>query len=265
MFFKKAIPAIFVHIPKTAGSTLHDILYRQYSKKRMYSCWKVDDIDQIDRLTESEKEKIVVIKGHIRLAIAKKIPQKLLFFTMLREPVARTISHYYYIKRFEKHYFYKEMKEKNYSLKELLEGGFINNMDNCQVRFLSDEHDVAFGEINETHYKKAIENLDNLMYIFGLVEYYDESILLFQDAFQWKTPFYASRNITSAKEKSQDHPIELLERYNKYDLMLYKYAKEKFLNEIDKKGKEFSDRVNRFRKLNKWFAKAAIIRRKLFD
>lgn len=261
---KQTLPSIFLHIPKTGGLTLHDILYRQYSKEETYSCWNINDIHLIDTLPPVEKEKIRIIKGHIRLEIAQKVPQKMFFFTLLREPISRTISHYFYLSQFEEHSFYKEMKEKNYSLKEVLKGGFIKNMDNCQVRFLSGEHDVPYGAINEMHYKKAIENLDNLFHTFGLVEYYDESILLFQDAFHWKTPLYASRNISYAKGKSEDHPIDLLEKYNKYDLMLYTYAKEKFLKEVNKKGIEFQERVKRFRKLNKWFAKIAIVRRKLF-
>ncbi len=267
MSAKSALPAIFLHIPKTGGLTLHDIIYRQYSVKERFSCWHINDIELIDKLSAAEKEKLKIIKGHIRLEIADKVPQKMLFFTLLREPIARTISQYHYIKRFKEHFFYQEMKEKKYSLKDLLENGPIQNMDNCQVRFLSGAHDVTYGGINETHYKKALHNLDQLIYSYGLCEYYDESILLFQDALHWKTPFYASKNIAGITEKKEDtdHPKELLEKYNRYDLLLYEYAKKKFLEKIDEKGPEFSRRLERFRKLNKWFAKAAVIKRKLFN
>ncbi|HEY0031149.1 MAG TPA: sulfotransferase family 2 domain-containing protein [Bacteroidia bacterium] len=265
MSAKKALSAIFLHIPKTGGLTLHDILNRQYAKEETYSCWNVDDLDEIEQLNLIEKEKIRIIKGHIKLEIAEKVPQRMFFFTFLREPIARTISHYEYIKRFEGHSFHKEMKAHNYSLKDLLEGGFIKNLDNCQVRFLSGEHHIPFGEINETHYKKAIQNLENLIYSFGIVEHYDESLLLLQDKLHWRTPFYASRNIAPAKEDQSEYPNHLLLKYNQYDLLLYVYAKEKLLGEIAKKGNEFTARVQRFKKLNKWFGKAAILKRKLFN
>lgn len=261
---KKIVPTIFLHIPKTGGNTLHTLLHRLYPKSRTFSCWYINDTDRIDALSPEEKEDLLLIKGHIRLEIAQRVPYHMYFFTLLREPIARTISLYYYIKRFKTHRHHHEIVDNNYTLQQVLEKGIVRNMDNCQVRFLASAHDVPYGEINEMHYRKALENLDHLMHAYGLVEYYDESLLIFQDAFSWNTPYYASNNVTKKKEKAREHPIAMIEQYNKYDLMLYAYAKKKFLAELESRGPEFQERVRRFKRINRWISLAVKVKRKIF-
>ncbi len=262
----KALPAVFLHIPKTGGLTLHDILHRQYPSEQQYSCWNIDQSHLIEELPTQEKQKIRLIKGHLRLGIEKHIPRKMHYFTVFREPVARTISHYNYLKQFKEHPFYHELKEKGYSLSAVLEGGFVKNLDNCQVRFLSGEHDVPYGQIGDVHLHKALNHLDHLIHVFGLCEFYDESILLFSEKLKWETPYYAERNVSSVKEKMQltEQERSIIEKYNFYDLLLYAYAKEKFLTILEEKGIEFTKRTLLFQRKNRWFRLLAKTRRFLF-
>ena len=96
---------------------------------------------------------------------------------------------------------------------------------------------------------KALENLFTKISLFGLQEYFDESLMIFQTALNWKTPFYTSIEKKNPKKliEFKQHHLERIAELNTIDMEVYNAARARFLETIS--GSEF-DLVKRFQQLN---------------
>src|SRR5262245_45394878 len=107
----------FVHIPKTAGTTLNSMLARHYSPDELHEVmmrgmsWIARDpqlvprplisFSKITRLKSALRRprRLRLIHGHFDVSILKLLPPDARCFTLLRDPVERAISHYYHYRR----------------------------------------------------------------------------------------------------------------------------------------------------------------------
>lgn len=252
----KTTPLIFTHIPKAAGNTINIIIQRNYlfSKGYFFNSPNVRMMEQFKNLPEHVRRKMAVIKGHLYYGVHKYCPVPVHYFTSLREPLSRAVSEYNYIFTIPHHPNYKELHENQYTLKQLLENGLIKNMDNCQVRFLCGVDDIPFGAVNEEHLQMAIDNLEKRYEQVGIMEAFDESILLFARKFNWATPYYTWQNVNHKKRVRLDEldseTLEMLHRFNRYDMVLYEKGKQILQKQIEAAGPGFYDEVAKFRKRN---------------
>ena len=169
---KKSSPlVIFLHIPKAAGTTLRDILYRQYEKEHIYELdGKKFSQSQEDfkHLNAKEKDKIRLLMGHMYFGLHEFVQSPSSYITMLRDPVEKVISYYYFVSKVTKHPDYELIKSQNVSLKEYCT---MNkpNMCNAQTRFLAGEN---FSQVNNEPemLKQAKKNLQEYFSIVGITE-----------------------------------------------------------------------------------------------
>src|SRR5258707_15443325 len=90
---------IFLHIPKTAGMTLYEIISHQFPRESIY--WVAghrnrEDIQQFMEMPEDQRQQYRCMMGHTIFGIHDYFIQPVEYLTILREPVDRIISHYYY-------------------------------------------------------------------------------------------------------------------------------------------------------------------------
>ena len=91
---------IFLHLPRTGGTTLRDILDKQYPDDVTLENKSLLDTDpnfNVDN--KPEKDQFKLVKGHVYFGIHEHINQKCTYFSMMRNPIERTISIYNYIKK----------------------------------------------------------------------------------------------------------------------------------------------------------------------
>jgi hypothetical protein len=249
---------IFMHIPKAAGSTLHGILERQYRKSGIY------DIDtsrlhasivEFKQLDNEEKLKISLLKGHIPFGLHEYLPQQSRYITMLRDPVNRVISHYNYAARRPDHYLHDTIIKKKMSLSDYVSSGVTHEMDNAQVRLLSGhDDDLPFGSCDRLMLEQAKHNLTNYFHVIGLVERFDESVLLMKEKLNWRwPPIYVSRKVRAHKASSREVSQELREnimQYTKLDYELYNFACVLFDQSISEYSDKIYGKLERFQSIN---------------
>ncbi|CAN5338060.1 sulfotransferase family 2 domain-containing protein [soil metagenome] len=251
---KNIQPIIFLHIPKTAGLTFHEILTDQYPERKHKLIYTVAHTKTYTDLPIDKKNKIGVIKGHLLFGLHESMPLNPIYLTLLRDPIMRTISGYEFIKSRTDHPFHKEMINKNFTLVDFLNQKHVPNFDNIQVRFLCGDNSMPFGAINETHLALAKKNLLSENMLFGMTEFFDESILYFKNELGWKMPYYSNVNVTKKSTVNRvafdEATKNAILNCNQFDLQLYEFAKSIFIEKIKLLGDEFKFEVELFRKEN---------------
>jgi Sulfotransferase family len=242
--------ATFVHIPKTGGTTLHNVLSRFYPEQKCRHVTKVNEPLRTFAIEKAAEQSSFLIKGHLGINEVADI-QGNYIFTFLRPPISRVISHYYFLKEQPtvKHYSYLNTDgttiESFYALKEK------KDVDNCLVRYICGEHETPFGEIGEAHYQRAARRIEKGIDFIGLQEFYDESLIFLADDLDAPLPVYRIKNVTRKKEQVSPATLEFLKEANKWDIKLYNLAREKFTERLHRMTTRQHKRLKLLRVLNK--------------
>jgi hypothetical protein len=230
---------IFVHIPKAAGCTLAEILRRQYRQCRCYSMAPTDyrgSVEKVRQMTVRANRKGWVLCGHQFFGMHRFFSGETRYVSILREPVERVASMYYYIKRIPTHYLYDRVVKGQMSLGEFVESGMARELDNIQVRLLcGEEADLPYGEITEKHLEIAKKNIEQFFEAVGIQDRFDETLLLMYRKLGWKKlPVYRSVNVTKSRPQVVEDAVrQRVLEINKYDLELYNWVKGRFEEELE--------------------------------
>ncbi len=247
---------IFIHIPKAAGSTLRAIIQNQYKRHVMYAIdgrRVKESVEEFKILPLSHREKIRVLLGHMLFGLHEYIPRPSTYITILRDPVERVISNYYYVLRKPAHRMHDEVTSQKMTLKEYVESKINTQLNNGQTRVISGINDVLFGKCTNEMFERAKKNIENHFSVVGLTERFDETLILLQRVLAWRRPFYIMKNVTKnrpVKENISEDTLNTIEYYNKLDIALYKFAKERFEEDISRQSL-FKVAVITFRYLNR--------------
>ncbi len=251
--------AIFLHIPKTAGTTLMSILDRQYPVESIHS-FGADAhtaVAQFKAMNEDSRAKIQLLRGHMAYGLHEFLPAPAVYFTVLRDPVARVISTYNFILRTPDHYLYEAVTRQKMSLHDLLESKLPLMMNDGQVRLISGVWgERAFGEVTEAMLEKAKKNLAESFVVVGITEQFDQTLCLLKENLNWQQAISyqwlnVSRQGLQASELSAA-TVDLIQRVNGQDIALYAYARELFKAQCAQRGALFAWRVRLFQLTNKY-------------
>jgi hypothetical protein len=248
---------IFLHVPKAAGTTLQRIMERNYRPEETYNIDgshgdRVDaSLARLRALPEAEKRRIRMIKGHMAFGIHEAMPQPSFYVTVLRDPVARVVSHYHYVRRHPEHYLYGEVVGTDMSLGDYATSGLSVELVNGQVQLLAGLWNLPI-EITREHLETALANLEAHVAVAGLAERFDESLLLMRHACGWKLPLYASENVAPASARKPIDPgvRREIEARNALDQELYDHAAARLERQIAEGGDAFRREAERFARLN---------------
>jgi len=229
---------LFMHIPKTGGSTIEAIMKRKSFPGNAFfldSSNPLANLDRLYSLGEEELENISLLYGHFDYGIHGIFSTPSTYVTMLRNPMDRVISHFFYVKNSPEHFLYDQVKSIQ-TIPEYLTAGLSTELDNGQVRMLAgigsfNGQTVPFGEVTKAHLELAITNMENHFLYVGLQEYFDVSLLQMGKILRLGKMSYHSLNINKNKPgtlKLDSGTLEILRKYNYYDLQLYDYAFQRF-------------------------------------
>ncbi len=230
---------IFLHLPKTAGTTVNRLIEWEYPLKEMYS---VDPVlfqwsaAHLRALPPERLRKIRMFKGHMVFGLHEVLPQRATYITVLRDPIDRVISAFYFMRSYKLHPLYWKMRRETWSLED-----FVRNAqrDNVQSKIVAGAKFEApcTREIVET----AKNNLRRHFSVVGLSARLEESLALMKLRFGWKLSSYSSFNVTRSRPKKRDLPqatLDLIHQKNAFDIELYECAEEIFEKAVQQKAAE---------------------------
>jgi len=250
---------IFLHQPKASGTTLNKILDREYAAQETF---RVDggrvanSLQKLKNLPAHEKTGLRLLRGHMRYGVHKWMPQPCEYITILREPVSRLISLYYYILETTRHYLHKELVTRKISFESFLKEGMTGEIDNNQTRRYSGITGAPLRKCNDELLESAKTNLLEKFTVFGLTERFDESLLLMKNAFNWQNICYERENSTRSRPRVQDiseEALHYIRLYNAFDIKLYTFASHIFDERVKKLGPDFQKQKKAFSLVNQHY------------
>ncbi|MCH7887189.1 MAG: sulfotransferase family 2 domain-containing protein [Candidatus Marinimicrobia bacterium] len=251
---------IFLHIPKTGGTTLRDIFHRQYKKDESILTQRLIESENIIKgLKDEEKNRILMIQGHMKFGLHKHFNNQFKYFTMMREPVKRVLSQYTYLLSLKNKPFDQSTDSGEMTIREYYDSGVSPQLTNGQTQLISGILiDNDSGEISSNRIlEKAKQNLEKHFLLVGLTERFNETLLLLKRELGWKTPYYSRANVTKKKQGRGDireDDIEFVKEKNHLDIQLYDFATGLFNEKLNDINQGFQDQLKRFNRNNKFRA-----------
>ena len=193
--------------------------------------------------------------GHFSfgLNVHQSLAQPTTYFTMLRNPVDRVISTYFYIIRKPDHTHHKTTHD--LSLFDFVKNGVSPvGIDNGMTRLLCGIEDISsipFGCCTGEMLQTAKKNLAQYFSVIGLMDRFDETLILLKKIYGWH-PFYIKENVSRNRPSDPPPPetIDLIKNYNKFDIQLYDYARGLFEEKLRTHVSSIEVELKRFRFLN---------------
>jgi hypothetical protein len=234
-------PLIFLHVPKTAGTTMRSIIERQYPAANLYYVYDgagcFHTTSDLKTLTEDEKKKILVYAGHVSYGVHNVIARPSSYYAMLRDPVDRVISYYHHIMNHN-----PSFKANRMSLMKFFERK-DKQLDNHQTRIVSGVR-APFKGCSEDLLWAAIDNINSDFCAIGITEMFDQSLLLLSQVLGWKSFEYERKNVSAdrpLREYFSKGEINMIRNSNRLDEMLYSYAKRQIEQQLRETGAKFGD------------------------
>src|SRR5690349_20650120 len=95
---------IFLHIPKTAGISLRQVLINNTPGPAFRIIHPISDVERLAALPESERAALELVDGHLYYGIHSLLPRPCRYMTMLRDPVEQVLSLYSFIREYKDHH-----------------------------------------------------------------------------------------------------------------------------------------------------------------
>lgn len=230
---KNFVPAVFLHIQKTAGTSLVHLAARHYGTENI-----ITHGDYVGRPPESLVD-IPFVSGHFGYAYARSLIQDRVSFTFLRDPGERILSLYYFYRSQDPNLFPMYRIAHESTLSEFLERGLSDpyvrsRIWNNQTWQLAhgygapdrrSQGDFAPRELIDL----AMAHVQEFSYV-GLMEAYDDGVRAVTDLLGWSSEEEEVRENANTGRRTVDDLSEqessLISELTSLDRALYQYVKQ---------------------------------------
>lgn len=245
---------VFIHIPKTAGATVRRVLEREYGSA-LSTCYehRLRSWTKTMQMTGKKRVKVHAVGGHMPYGFHEVDPRFSTYMTMLRHPVDRLVSHYCYVRERRESNLHNEVVTRGLTLEDYVTKVSTRHLINDgQTRLLGQRHfSDRPSPATPVTLHRALDRLERM--VVGLVERFDESLLLMAETFGWRTPYYTVANKTKERPELTSLPeaaVTTICEANALDLVLYDRVRERFDQLLRAQGSGFDRRVDAFREEN---------------
>lgn len=206
--------------------------------------------DRFRQLPAERRARVRLIWGaHVEYGLHEYLSQPVSYFTLLREPVNRALSHYYFARG-------QRCAPEDPDLPEDLAAHVEANLQTRLLAgppLLADQQDQDETLAPEELLARAQANL-RACAVVGLTERFDETMLLLKKAYGWRMPFYERQNVSRQRPSRESIPAPVLrqiEAHNHLDVALYALAQELFAAQVERYGPTFERDLRVFRASNR--------------
>jgi hypothetical protein len=241
---------IHLHIPKTAGSSLNRMLSGAYGTMNPTTGRFIHYNSTLSLIRDRKRRQRPVILGHIHYEAVQVLAPSRKVITFLRDPVARTISAFEFMKSRPDVWLGKLAQG---SIAEFLTHPQVSgHLRDGQVRLLGATMnlrklyaDLASGRITREQYESRIwdmattpmddaglavakERLESLDFV-GFTETFDEDVRALFSMLGKPCPELVRANQTPSqfrkRERYSEEELELVASFNQLDIQLYQFAR----------------------------------------
>lgn len=258
---------IFLHIPKTGGSSLRDHVEKNVIASKLLMPGDTDAYRKVrqnyDRIVNYYD--VVYLRGHFSMNIKQFLNEHRKHtecITILRKPTGRIPSSYrYQMKHWATEGSYieqlKNEKLENYVqlidfIKEEAETSWLSQPqfhlelnDGMTRRLSGTGTSIPFGKVTEETFETAKRNLKQRFTTIGLTEEYNKFLFMLANKYNWKIDIRVRKNRTKRKPLS-DAEKEAILSINRYDARLYEYAKTLSHEMFQAMGDDVMERYEKF-------------------
>jgi hypothetical protein len=171
---------IFLHIPKTGGTSFRDVVEKVYTDGRCVSLYSIDPESLADaryRVGEAD-----AVYGHLYYGVHEALGIAPRYVTIVRDPVARVVSFFRHQARDECSEYFERIRD-GLTLLGLLESGECHQVNNHMVRIIT-----GYERSDPVHdpgvLQQALENLRAFEFV-GVAERMDESAAMIASRLGW--------------------------------------------------------------------------------
>lgn len=255
---------VFVHVPKTAGTTLKGVLAAQY--RRVHDVpgrSAVESIERFRQLDPEERSAVDLVMGHLTLGLHDALPRGCDYLTFLRNPVEQVMSGFHQIRRNPRNPLHNALLVEADSPEAYIDFQRKWGIDNLQTRHLAGvaphvrpEADAVDFDLEGDRYREiARQNIETHIRLTFLTEMFDEALIILKHTLGWRRkPFYQRQNVGEAdRAPTRLLPRDLvsrIERANRHDVELYEFAKAHYAKLRETHAQVLQRELGEFRRQN---------------
>lgn len=247
---------IFLHIGKTAGSSLRRVLRRNYAPSdtmlvRIHGRPREETLGLFAALPEEARRRPRLLFGHTVFGLHEYVPRPSTYITLVRRPLSLVLSQYRYVLRTAGHRHHDLVTSQEMGIEEYIRSGISVEMDNSQTRAIAGDLSTPYGKCTDEMLETAKGNIEKAFAVVGLTERFDETLLLLQKTFGWSHLHYVRSNVAPSSQPLtlSDEARTLIAEHNRLDDALYQYVSTRF-DEVITRYPSFSRDLARFERTN---------------
>ena len=242
---------IFVHIPKTAGTTFAAILERNFRPSSIVSVYPNFGISEAELrdLPDDKRRTMECVKGHFDYGIHRHLGRPFRYVTFLRHPVEQVRSRYNHMRSSRSHPLH-HLARQGISLEE-----FVRiSPDNYQARTLAGiEPGQGNIALTERDLERIKANVEDHFALVGIAERFDDSLILARRSLGLEHVRYVSRNVRRRPGEApplSDSTRRIVEDHARFDLALYRWALARLERAVEADRDAFESELAAFRAAN---------------
>lgn len=234
-------PILFLHIPKTAGTSFLLLLRNLFGDNRLRRIGTVDDDTPrvLKGLVDRELHDISCLAGHLPFCFLEPHLDRFEPYTLLRNPVARVLSLFRFLKQQSAAEIRRLRLRPDFSLDDMLDSKtpeVYGQVNNAMLRLLSSDRAIynprypAFWRADGN--AAALDNAQSNLARLGLGFVEDMGATLDMAQRLWSVPFalheYRKNTTMSVRPPEEMAYIDRITSMNRMDFAIYKTAQEIF-------------------------------------